>query len=649
MKIPALAIAWICLCQIADGQKMEAAEYCSKSRKQQWGSMAKVTVADPAEENYDIRHVKLDIALTNQSTEISGNVITTAVVVSPSMSDYIFELTEALTVDSVKINGQLRPFTGSGIIRKVALTTPFTQKSTFTAQVFYHGTAIPGNIFGREGLNTDTAWGSRVTFTMSEPYRAREWWPCKQSLKDKIDSADIWITIPEGLKAGSNGILQTTNPMPGNKRRYQWKTAYPIAYYLISAAVAPYTEYSFYTKLSATDSVLVQNYIYVNPKFLAENRRRIDSTGIMIQFLSGLFGDYPFKKEKYGHCIVPLFGGMEHQTMTTQGDFGHSLTVHELAHQWFGDHVTCATWKDIWLNEGFASYAEYLFEERYRTPAEAYEHMRIFHDRALKAPFAAIYVDDTTNPTRIFDGGLTYSKAAAVIHMLRFVMDNDDKFFELLQRYQQQFAFGNATTEDFRLLAEQVTGLNLFPFFNQWIYKQGHPVYTATWNQVFDRVFIKIRQEGAAPLSQNVFETPLELKLSSAGKDTLVKVEVSTDSQVYYFNWNQTMLGMSIDPGNHILNDVKNITHDGTLGLNEVISNDIIAYPNPSNGDWYVIGLNTDYYMTVTDINGRTLWRQNNGNIRAISIPTATFANGMYILQLYDREEKVKTFKLIKQ
>src|SRR5690606_2297362 len=126
--------------------------------------------------------------------------------------------------------------------------SPLLKGEVFTAQIFYHGIATPGNIAWIRGLNNDSMWRTRVTFTLSEPYNAREWWPCKQSLLDKIDSTDIWITVPEGLKAGSNGLLQTTTPMPGNKRRYEWKTKYPIAYYLISASVAPYKEYSYYTR-----------------------------------------------------------------------------------------------------------------------------------------------------------------------------------------------------------------------------------------------------------------------------------------------------------------------------------------------------------------------------------------------------------------
>src|SRR5690606_17382451 len=157
---------------------------------------------------------------------------------------------------------------------------------------------------------------------------------------------------------------------------------YPIDYYLISASVANYTEYSYYAHFTGSnDSMLVQNYVYSNPQTLPFYKDQIDSVGLMIDYLSQLFGRYPFWKEKYGHCMVPIGGGMEHQTMTSLGDFPTTLTVHELGHQWFGDHVTCGSWQDIWLNEGFASYVEYLFAEHFWQPADAFAYMADKHNK----------------------------------------------------------------------------------------------------------------------------------------------------------------------------------------------------------------------------------------------------------------------------
>lgn len=648
-------VAWFCVLFTGmvlgvRAQVDNATDHCAAGKKELYRAMAKNTVATPEEDQYDVKYVKLDISLSNQTTEISGNVITNAVVTATSMQAYFFELEDILTIDSVKIDGQITTVTHSGAVHKADLPAALAQGADFTAQVFYHGVAEAGNIFGFSGLNNDTAWGTQVTYTLSEPYKARKWWPCKQSLLDKIDSADIWITVPEGLKAGSNGLLQTTNPMPGGGRRYQWKTSYPIAYYLISAAVAPYNEYSFYAKLSATDSVLIQNFIYKDPVFLSQSRGAMDSLAVMIQFLSELFGEYPFKKEKYGHCIVPFFGGMEHQTMTTQGDFGSNLTIHEMGHQWFGNHVTCATWKDIWLNEGFASYIEYLYNERYRSAAQAVDKMEQFWQKALDAPYASIYVDDTTRSERIFDGALSYAKAAAVIHTLRFVINDDFLFFHLLRAYQQRYAFGHARTEDFMYLTEDITGMDWGAFFEQWIYKQGYPILDVSWNQVFEKVFVKIKQRGAAPLSNNLFRTPLELKLLSFnGNDTVIRVEMDEETEWYDISWTGRMSGISVDPDNKVLHKTEQLKKDPELGLNAVNSDELVAFPSSTSGDWYIVGMKDSYSMVLTDMNGSIVWKGGNGTQTGIKIPSGSLASGMYFLRLYWVNELRHTFKLVKE
>lgn len=649
MKIALALVAMICWNVGIQAQDIDATAYCIKGKQSAFGTAAKTTVATAEEEQYDVQYVKLDIKLTNESTWISGNVITRAKVVAASMPEYVFELDDTLVIDSVKINGQLRPVSHSGFIHRVVLQSPLSQNSLFTAQVFYGGVAKGGNAFGNFGMNNDTARGNRYTFTLSEPYMAKDWWPCKQSLKDKIDSADIWITVPATLKAGSNGILKNITAMPGDSSRFEWQTKYPIAYYLLSAAVGPYAEYSFYASLGTNDSVYIQNYIYNDSQFFATNKPAMDSLGIMLQFLSDLFGAYPFKNEKYGNCIAPYYGGMEHQTISTQIDFNSNLSIHEMGHQWFGDNVTCATWGDIWLNEGFASYIEYLYKENYRSKAQASDHMAVFHKRALDAPFATIYVDDTANPQRIFDGGLSYAKAAAVVHMLRFVINDDGLFFGLLRDYQKQFAGSHASTADFRALAEQKTGLDLGTFFDQWIYKQGHPVYTGTWNKVQGQVFIKINQEGATPLSQNVFKTPLEIKLLSPAGDSLVRISITEASNVFHFNWDKPMTGFSIDPDNWVLNDVTLVERDPELGLNEVISNTVIVFPNATHDYWHVVGMDMNYDMVLNDMNGRTIWQGQNGSLQGMTIPYSPVETGTYILSLLDGKKIIHRFKLIKR
>ncbi|MBW7915041.1 MAG: hypothetical protein H3C54_15355, partial [Taibaiella sp.] len=345
-------------------QTLMGADECIAGKMQQYRQSAKSTIASPEENKYDVQHVHLDIALDNQSVAIAGKATTTAGVLENNFSLYVFELNKRLNIDSVIINGLRANIERQGDIVNVFMPVLLHRGAVFAATVYYHGLPETGTVFTfQSGMNNAEAgeWNSRVTYSLSEPYYSKDWWPCKQSLQDKIDSAEIWITVPDSLKAGSNGLLQRITPLPGNKSRYEWKTNYPTTYYLLSVAVSNYTDYSFAKQLPGGENVLVQNYVYNHPSLMDTYKNGIDSTGEMLHFFSELFGTYPFYKEKYGHCMAPVFGGMEHQTMTTLQHFRYPLVVHELAHQWFGNHVTCATWRDIWINEGFASYSEYLF------------------------------------------------------------------------------------------------------------------------------------------------------------------------------------------------------------------------------------------------------------------------------------------------
>jgi aminopeptidase N len=643
-----LALACILLMNSATAQEETASMSCAKGRVQQQKMHAKISVADPAEDQYDMLHVKMNLNLTNTSVANSGDVTTTARVVAAAMPAYVFELNNQLSVDSVKINGQLRTVSTNGNVRTVSLPAALTQNTVFTAQVFYHGTISSGSAFFSTGIRNQSSpsWGNTVTYTMSEPYESRDWWPTKQSLTDKIDSADMWITVPSNLKAGSNGLLKATTPMPNNKTRYEWKTKYPIDYYLLSVAVASYVDYSFYAPLpNSNDSVLVQNYIYDNPQTLPFFKTRIDSIRQMIYYLSQLYGRYPFWQEKYGNCMVPLTGGMEHQTMTSQGNFGTTLTVHELGHQWFGDNVTCGSWKDIWLNEGFASYTEYLYVEHFWPVSQAYAYMLDKHNSVLANDTSSVYVNDTTSTNRIFDGTFTYDKGASIVHTLRFVFGNDSLFFQTLRDYQTQFAGKTALTSDFQTLAEQKLGRNLDTFFQQWIYSAGHPIYSATWNQVGNWVSVKLDQTTSHP-SVSLFHTPVELQLFSGLGDTIIKVENNQPSQIYTFYWNKPMLSLSIDPNDWLLNEFGQITKDISLNAAGLAAAKPYVHPNPSNSSWQVRNLADESRLQLTDVSGRLIWTGSaSGNT---TIPATELPTGVYLLRV-SAAGTTETIKLIKQ
>lgn len=640
----------------AFAQADEATQLCSRNKQQHFCNMAKTTVASPVEDQYDVNYVFFDLDVTDQSTALSGSVTTKAIVTASVMSDYVFELGTQMTPDSVFIDGQKVTFTSSGIIRTAALPNDYLLGTPFTAKVFYHGAPTGGTGFFSTGINsvTDGTWPINVTFTQSESYESKDWWPCKQSLTDKIDSMDLWLTIPQGRKAGSNGTLQAVFPTTPGKVQYQWKSRYPIDYYLISLAVADYTDYSYYTHFSNSgDSVLVQNYVYNNGQTLPFYKNVIDSTGLMIDFYSTLFGRYPFWKEKYGHCLTPLGGGMEHQTMTTLGRFTGTLVAHELAHQWFGDHVTCATWKDIWLNEGFATYCEYLYADHFWGAAAGKNYMKNIHSKILPPndPHGTVYVDDTTNEYRIFDSKLTYNKGGSALHMLRFLANDDNLFFSMLQTWQNAYGFSTATTNNFKQLAGTMLGQNLDTFFNQWIYGEGYPVYSAYWNQTGNTVIVDLHQSASVPNVTPLFATPVELQLHSPQGDTVIRVYNNRPLQRYYFQWNKQVSDVYIDPNNWILNAegyiMRNIT---LLSVNNISGSDISVFPNPAADKWDLAGLPANAAMELYDVTGRKIWSGAcNNSDGSATIPAAALQPAIYLLYIKATDGSVATFKLCRQ
>ena len=350
-------------------------------------------VKDSALLDYDVHYYGIDLEVSDTSTFIRGStqIGSTALV---GMDEVVFELSVNLTVDSVFIDGVKVPAFahGNDLVRITAAST-IDPGETFSTRIFYHGTGGRYGFFSGISSRRDPFWGKRVTYTLSEPFHALDWFACKQVLTDKADSADIYLTVGDHLKAGSNGLLAGIDSLPGNRARYRWETRYPIAFYLLSLSVSEYQDYSYYLHPEhAVDSFLFQNYIYDTAAYLLAFKDDIDATGDMMLSFSGLFGDYPFWKEKYGHCLAPMGGGMEHQTMTTLANFGFNLVAHELAHQWFGDNVTCASWQDIWVNEGFASYAEYLALEQLVSYTAAAEWMEMAHNRVYTEPEGSVYI-----------------------------------------------------------------------------------------------------------------------------------------------------------------------------------------------------------------------------------------------------------------
>lgn len=600
----------------------------------------------PSMNKYDVKYVKLDLNVETASRNISGTALTTARVLQP-LDSFIAELRDNMIVDSVFVNGVKKTFGRGSDHVFIPLSPVLPAGSTVNVLFYYRGLASAGGVFA----GTVASNGLSYTATLSESYQGREWFPVKQFLPDKIDSADIWITTSATNLAGSNGLLQTVTDMPGGKKRFEWKTRYPINYYLLSFSVGNYMEYQNFAKPAAMapDSILIQHYIVNNTTFFNSNKPNLDKTPAFVEKMSELYGLYPFKDEKYGHAHANIGGGMEHQTMSTMSSFGTSLIAHELGHQWFGDNVTCATWNHIWLNEGFASYSEYLMIEKlpalFTTTPAAY--MQSVHNDVLMSNTGSVFVPDASiyDENRIFSNRFTYNKGNAIVHTLRFEIQNDNTFFQILKNFQQQFKDSVATADDFKQVAETTSGKNLTSFFNQWYYGQGYPTFNVDYSKQGDSIVLFVAQTVSAPAVTPFFKGLYEMTINTTQGDTTVVVNLAENGQIFKFRSNRTPTGVVVDPNNWVLNKVGSITTGTNDPVN--VSTEVKAFPNPSPGTIYMQYPSGWFeYLTIYDVNGKLLRKEVINRSETTRTITTDFQTGMYFIQL-NGKGKVATKKIV--
>jgi aminopeptidase N len=596
--------------------------------------------------DYDIKFYKIDIDVNDTTTNIAGKVTIVSEVMANSLDTFKFELYTGLSLDSIRFNNQISIFQRKGDIVKVIVPQKLIKKQSITAEIFYKGTVKGSGFFSPLATQRDNFWKINITWTLSEPLGAKYWFPCKQDLPDKADSAWIFITVPNHCKAGSNGLLTGTTVVGNNKTRYEWKTRYPIAYYLLSFAVADYQDYSFYAKLNEKDSVLVQNYIYNRPNYLVTYQENINKTKDMLRNYSRKFGEYPFQKEKYGHCVAPMGGGMEHQTMTTLSSFDRSLVSHELAHQWFGDLVTCATWQDIWVNEGFASYSEYLDLEVLQSHESAADWIHSAHQSALNEISGTIYVPrkDSANDNRIFSYNLTYKKGASIIHMLRYELNNDSLFFSILKQYLKDFKDSVATGKDFINVVNRLSGSDYNWFLNQWYYGSGYPVFDITWKYQ-DNMLILISNQ-ASSSAQGFFKTHFDVKLTSNQGDTTLRLFQTEPVHTFQIPVNKEISSVIFDPDEWLL---KKVTLD-KVPDSPSFDNYLEVLPNPFSTELnlkFKISPINDRFIKLINTTGDTILELSGKKKTEIKINTETVKPGTYLLYVIDGSKKYIS-KLVK-
>jgi len=427
---------------------------------------------DPLAEQTDVLHYRLDFEVVPMTRFLAGSNTMTVRCRVDGVTAFRFWLHLAMSITSVRIDGSSAQWSRlDSATLEVELGQSCDEDEVFSLEVVYEGFPVNTGL-GSIVFETQGDWP--VVSTLSEPWFSYTWWPVKEDSRDKA-TGEMLVTVPDELTVVSNGVLIDVDVLSGARRRFHWSTDYPMSPYLFAFSATHYTTFDD-TFFFDQGSMPVKFFIYPDSDTAANRNGWLESVDMLATF-GDLYGLYPFIDEKYAIYQFPRGGGMEHQTATGQGGqsaFSESLTAHELGHQWWGDMVTCATWSDIWLNEGFATYSEALwFENRSGTPDPAALHQAMFFRRPDEFE-GAVYVYDTTDVRRIFSGNYSYRKGSWVVHMLRGVV-GDESFFAILDAYRKRFEYLAATTEDLRAVAEEVSGRDLSWFFNRWVYLGGAP------------------------------------------------------------------------------------------------------------------------------------------------------------------------------
>jgi len=596
------------------------------------GNGSSIIFSPASSNNFDVTYYRCEWEVNPAVRYINGKVTIYFSIVSAT-SNIQLDLMNPLVVDSVKQRNLLLAKQHLNNVLTVSFPATVNSGDIDSITVFYKG--VPPNT-GFGSFIQDQHQGTPVMWSLSEPYGSRDWWPCKNGLDDKADSIDIIITAPAQYKSAANGLLQSETLISGNTKKVTWwKHRYPIASYLMCFAV---TNYSVFNNSVQLGNITLPMQTYCYPESLASFQSGTQNVLDAMKLFHNNFGDYPFIKEKYGHVQFGWGGGMEHQTATFIVSINEGLIAHELGHQWFGDKITCASWEDIWLNEGFATHlASFYMENKY--PANAITNRKSVINNITSAPGGSVWVDDTTNVGRIFSGRLSYNKGSHLIYMLRWIL-SDSVFFNAIRRYQKdpKLAYRFANTDDLKRNLEQESGRNLSEFFKDWFKGQGYPTYNVQWSQIGSSyVNIKMNQT-TSHASVDFFELPVALKFKNATQEKTIVVDNKTNGETFFRHIGFIADTVLIDPEYWLItkNNVSSKVPDVSVGQNS-----ILVFPNPIQDRFYIYMRNmasTKAGINLYDAVGRLVYSRTvplvNGS-EYLEVPSGKLASGVYFIKIW--------------
>ena len=610
-----------------------------KERVAALNRLLKQALADTG--NYDIKFHRLTLNPSLTTRDLTGEVMT-YFVPNQNMTTMEFDFNDQMTVDNVVWHNQNLTFLQQDNRLIINLSQTLPAGSIDSVKISYQGvvpdTGLSSYTVLTHGNNVPVVW------TLSEPYGARDWWPCKQDLNDKIDSVDVIINYPqtvggETMTAVSNGLL-TSETVSNNTKTSVWKHRYPIAAYLIAFAVTNYDKFTINAGIN--QSFPIDNYVY--PENLSTAQTNTASHLDVMNYFENTFGAYPFNQEKYGQIQFGWGGGMEHQTATFLVSYQRWLAAHELAHQWFGDALTCGSWHDIWLNEGFATYSEALTREALDGQAAFDSWKENVTNDITSMPGGSVYVQDTTDVWRIFNSRLSYHKGAMALNMLRLKLTDTD-FFQAIGNYVNNHKFQYVLTDDLRQELESQSGQNLTEFFNDWIYGEGYPTYNITVTRIGSGLYDVLVNQTTSHTSVDFFEMTLPFKFTgNAGNTYETILDNTSNGQHFTVNTGFEATNVEFDAHNDI---VKGQTSLNTILAVDILNDtDIKMFPNPAQNFLNI-------YNNDINIRKVTILTPNGQELLAVSqnfqrIDVNDLKKGLYIVKI-ETDKGIYVKKMIKK
>jgi aminopeptidase N len=499
--------------------------------------------------DFDVKKYIIHISVDDEDESIAGAVTIETTITADGTDEMVFDLASELDASAVRVNGTPATYDHSGNLLTVDLTQALDEGAQADVEIDYGGYPTGAIYFEPEAI-----------YTITEPSDSDHWYPCYDHPSDKADEGcELFVTVDSGYVVASVGTLKSVTYIRGGKAIYHWAETYPIATYLISVAISDYSTFS-----QTWEGMPVDYFVY--PQYLDDAMDCYADTPEMLTCFKGLYGEYPFKNEKYGMAMTPLGGGMEHQTCTTIGDYwvhpapgDDWIIAHELSHQWWGDRVTCGTWADIWLNEGFATYSDALFHEYSQGWDAFYNRMQAFKEYYFEEDDEARF--PIYDPLYMW-GATVYEKGAWILHMLRHLLGDDD-FFAGLRYYGNQHDYGNAVTAELIDDMETYSGEDLGWFFDEWVYLAGYPEFKYSWTVSEDdhsKVFVVIRQTQETGPVTPVFQTYVDLTADTPSGEETITVWVGDENEQYDLDFSDDVNNLYFDKYGWLLCTVEDST-----------------------------------------------------------------------------------------